>query len=144
MEAGISIKLCKQFHYSLSNVHRTSAVSCSIYMSVLSTSLTESTDPYVQSLHKRINRQFRYARLLTVILALTFLTAMKDFITLPLQKKRKTTGKKMMTNLYVIWILIKYSKRVEQKTCIILFLCFILFSCKLQQANNLKNINSNL
>lgn len=59
MEAGISIKLCKQFHYSLSNVHRTSAVSCSIYMSVLSTSLTESTDP-VQSLHKRINRQFRY------------------------------------------------------------------------------------
>lgn len=39
MKAGISIKLCKQFHYDLSNVHPISAISPFMHVSSLSASL---------------------------------------------------------------------------------------------------------
>lgn len=137
MEAGISIKLCKQFHYSLSNAHRISAVSCFIYMSVLSTSPPKNMDPYIQSLHKRINWQFKYEAF-NYVFSSDISYCRTSFYT----KKKNYFWKNLKANLYVTWILIKYSNRVEQKACIILFLLFTLFSCKVQQANNLKNINS--
>lgn len=108
MEVEISIKLCKQFHYSLSNAHRTSAVSCFIYMSVLSTSLTKSMDAYIQSLHKRINWQFKYEAFNYV-----FSSDISYCHTTFYTKKRRISEKNLKANLYVLWIIIKYSNRVE-------------------------------